>query len=171
MPTEPLTLLRELVEIESPTYSAGVRRVAARMAEELATLGGDVRVLDGDHVVADLEGRGDPLLLLGHTDTVWDEGTLATMPFRTEGGLAFGPGVYDMKGCLIVMLDAIRRAAPNRRALRVFLTADEEQGSRTAREAIGEAAAGTVAAFVVEPPTNHGHLKTSRKGLKAGPNA
>jgi glutamate carboxypeptidase len=122
-------------------------------------------MLDGDHVVADLDGEGEPLLLLGHTDTVWEEGTLATMPFRIENGLAFGPGVYDMKGCLIVMLDAMRRAAPNRRALRVFLTADEEQGSRTAREAIGEAAAGTVAAFVVEPPTNHGHLKTSRKGL------
>jgi glutamate carboxypeptidase len=165
VPTEPLTLLRELVEIESPTYSAGVRRVAARMAEELATLGGDVRVLDGDHVVADLEGRGDPLLLLGHTDTVWDEGTLATMPFRTEGGLAFGPGVYDMKGCLVLMVDAIRRASHDRRALRVFLTADEEHGSRTAREAMAEAAGGAAAALVVEPPTNNGHLKTARKGL------
>ena len=165
MPTEPLTLLRELVEIESPTYSAGVRRVAARMAEELATLGGDVRVLDGDHVVADLEGRGDPLLLLGHTDTVWDEGTLATMPFRAEGGLAFGPGVYDMKGCLVLMVDAIRRASHDRRALRVFLTADEEHGSRTAREAMAEAAGGAAAALVVEPPTNNGHLKTARKGL------
>jgi glutamate carboxypeptidase len=165
MPTESLALLRELVEIESPTYSPGVGLVATRMAEELEGLGGDVRMLEGDHVVADLDGEGEPLLLLGHTDTVWEEGTLATMPFRIENGLAFGPGVYDMKGCLVVMLDAMRRAAPNRRALRVFLTADEEQGSRTAREAIGEAAAGTVAAFVVEPPTNHGHLKTSRKGL------
>src|SRR5438093_1601230 len=30
--TEPLDLLRELVEIESPTFSAGVRRVAERVA-------------------------------------------------------------------------------------------------------------------------------------------
>ncbi len=165
MPTEPITLLRELVEIESPTYSPGVRRVAARMAEELEELGGAVRMLEGDHVVADLDGEGDPLLLLGHTDTVWEEGTLATMPFRVENGLAFGPGVYDMKGCLVVMLEAIRAASPARRALRVFLTADEEHGSRTAREAMGEAAAGAAAALVVEPPTNHGNLKTARKGL------
>jgi glutamate carboxypeptidase len=165
MPSAPLSLLRDLVEIESPTYSPGVRRVAARMAEELDALGADVRALDGDHVVAELDGAGEPLLLLGHTDTVWEEGTLETMPFRVEGGLAFGPGVYDMKGCLVLTLEAIRSAAPTRRALRVFLTADEEQGSRTARQALGEAAAGVVAALVVEPPTGNGHLKTARKGL------
>jgi glutamate carboxypeptidase len=166
MASEPLSLLRELVEIESPTYSPGVRRVASRMAEELDALGGRVRMLDGDHVVAELDGEGEPLLVLGHTDTVWEEGTLATMPFRIEGGLAFGPGVYDMKGCLVLLLEAIRQAAPKRRrALRVFLTADEEHGSRTAREPMAEAAAGVAAAFVVEPPTAQGHLKTARKGL------
>jgi glutamate carboxypeptidase len=135
------------------------------MADELDSLGGDVRILDADHVVAELDGDGEPLLLLGHTDTVWEEGTLATMPFRIEDGLAYGPGVYDMKGCLVLMLEAIRTAGPGRRALRVFLTADEEQGSRTAREAMAEAALGVAAALVVEPPTSHGHLKTARKGL------
>ena len=164
MASEPLTLLRELVEIESPTYSPGVHRVAARMADELDALGGRVRMLDGDHVVAELDGEGEPLLLLGHTDTVWEEGTLETMPFRVEDGLAFGPGVYDMKGCLVLMLEAIRQAE-NRRALRVFLTADEEHGSRTAREAMAKAARDVAAAFVVEPPTAQGHLKTARKGL------
>src|SRR5260370_21826547 len=139
------------------------------MADELDALGGDVRILDGDHVVAELDGAGEPLLLLGHTDTVWEEGTLATMPFRIEDGLAFGPGVYDMKGCLVLLLEAIRTAGPGRRALRVFLTADEEQGSRTAREAMGEAAAGVAAALVVEPPTSHGNLKTARKGLRRFP--
>lgn len=165
MASEPLTLLRELVEIESPTYSSGVRDVAARMADELETLGGRVRILDGDHVVAELDGAGEPVLLLGHTDTVWELGTLETMPFRIEDGVAFGPGVYDMKGCLILMLEAIRTARPGRRALRVFLTADEEVGSRTAREPMADAARGVAAAFVVEPPTANGNLKTSRKGL------
>jgi glutamate carboxypeptidase len=161
-----ISLLRDLVEIESPTYSPGVHRVAARMAEELDALGGSARILDGDHVVAELAGAGEPLLLLGHTDTVWQEGTLETMPFRVEDGLAFGPGVYDMKGALVLMLEAIREAAAHRpRALRVFLTADEEQGSRTARKAMAEAAEGVAAALVVEPPTAQGHLKTARKGL------
>jgi glutamate carboxypeptidase len=165
MATEPQALLKELVEIESPTYSSGVRRVAVRMAEELETMGATVAIDDGDHVVAELDGDGAPLLLLGHTDTVWEEGTLATMPFRVEDGIAYGPGVYDMKGCLVVMVDAIARARPGRRPLRVFLTADEEHGSRTAREAMREAADGVIAALVVEPPTANGHLKTARKGL------
>ena len=164
-PERTLSLLRDLVEIESPTYSPGVRRVAERMGVELEELGAAIRLLDGDHLRADLPGRGEPLLLLGHTDTVWDEGTLARMPFRVENGRAYGPGVYDMKGCLIVLLEAIRGAGPDRRPLRVFLTADEEQGSRTARTALAEAAAGAAAALVVEPPAAGGHLKTARKGL------
>ena len=92
MASEPLTLLRELVEIESPTFSPGVRRVAERIAEELDSLGASVGFLADDHAVAELDGHGEPLLLLGHGDTVWPVGTLAEMPFRVEGGRAYGPG-------------------------------------------------------------------------------
>ncbi len=163
---EALELLRELVEIESPTYSPGVRRVAEVCARELDALGARTTFLDGDHLVAELDGEGPPLLLSGHADTVWPEGTLATMPFSVDGDTAYGPGVYDMKGCLVVMLEAIRLAGPGRtRAVRVFLTADEEMGSRTARPHLEEAAGGCAAAFVVEPPGATGNLKTARKGL------
>jgi len=162
----PLDLLQELVEIESPTYSSGVRRVAEIVARELDELGATTRFVDGDHLVAELDGDGPPLLLSGHADTVWPEGTLATMPFRVDGDTAYGPGVYDMKGCLVVMLEAMRLAAAERtRALRVFLTADEEMGSRTARPHLEEAARGCAAAFIVEPPGANGDLKTARKGL------
>ena len=163
--TAPLDLLRELVEIESPTYSDGVRAVAERLVRELEELGGEARFLDGHHLQAEFPGEGKPLLLLGHTDTVWPVGTLASMPFRVENGRAFGPGTYDMKGCLVVLVEAIRRAAAGRRALRVFLTADEEKGSRTGRPHIEAAAEGAAAALVVEPPGATGNLKTSRKGL------
>ena len=160
-----VSLLRRLVEIESPTGSPGVRDVAEVLASELRERGAEAVVLDGNHLRADLPGDGPPLALVGHSDTVWPEGTLASMPFRVDGALAHGPGVYDMKACLVVLLAAIDEAADARRALRVFVTADEEQGSRTAREALREAVDGVAAAFVVEPPTAEGHLKTSRKGL------
>ena len=155
----------DAVEIESPTYSAGVRAVAAVCARELESLGGRTRFLEGDHLVADIEGAGSPLLLVGHTDTVWPEGTLAAMAFRTSDGRAYGPGVYDMKACLVVLVEAIRLAHERERALRVFLTADEEMGSRTARPHLEAAARDCAAAFVVEPPGASGNLKTSRKGL------
>jgi glutamate carboxypeptidase len=160
-----VSLLRRLVEIESPTGSAGVRDVAEVMASALRARGAEATVLEGGHVRADLPGPGPPLAVVGHCDTVWPEGTLATMPFVTEGGVARGPGVYDMKACLVLLLAAIDEAGSGRRALRVFITADEEQGSRTAREPLREAVDGVAAAFVVEPPTAEGHLKTSRKGL------
>ena len=161
-----LELLRELVEIESPTYSAGVRRVAEVCARELQALGGETRFLEGDHLVADLGGEGAPLLLVGHTDTVWPEGTLATMPLHVEGDRAYGPGTYDMKGCLVVLVEALRLAGEDRRrAARVFLTADEEMASRTGRPHLEREAQGCAAAFVVEPPGATGNLKTARKGL------
>jgi glutamate carboxypeptidase len=156
-----IELLRRLVELESPTGDTAEMRDC--MAQELRALGGEV-VLDGEHVRADFPGREPPLLLLGHLDTVWPRGTLATLPWRVESGCAYGPGVYDMKGGLVVLLEAIRLAGTER-ALRVFLTADEEIGSPTAHEPLARAAAGAAAAFVCEPPTARGNLKTARKGL------
>jgi glutamate carboxypeptidase len=158
-------LLRELVEKESPTGSAGVRAVALRVGEELERLGAEVALLEGDHLQAELAGRGSPLLLCGHSDTVWPVGSLERMPFRVDGDRAFGPGAYDMKAGLLVLLEAIRRADDGRRALRVFLTADEEAGSPNGRPLLEQAAEGVTAAFVVEPPGPTGNLKTARKGL------
>jgi glutamate carboxypeptidase len=161
-----LDLVRELVEIESPTGSAGVRAVSERLACELEPLGARVELLAGDHLRAELDGAGTPLLLLGHADTVWPVGTLSMMPFRVDDGRAYGPGVYDMKAQLALLVEAIRLAPPHRRrALRVFVTADEEKGSPTGRPLLEAAARDAAAALVVEPPTEAGHLKTARKGI------
>jgi len=139
--------------------------VAARVGEELERFGAEVTPLDGGHLRAELSGQGRPILLSAHCDTVWPVGTLAQMPFRVEGSTAYGPGAYDMKAGIVVLLEAIRLAGDDRRALRVFLTGDEEIGSRTARPLLEQAADGVAAAFVVEPPGKTGNLKTSRKGL------
>jgi glutamate carboxypeptidase len=161
----PIDLLRELVELESPTgYSEGLRAVADRVVAELEPHGGEATFI-GDHLRVYLPGEGEPLLLLGHVDTVWELGTLADMPFRVENGRAYGPGAYDMKAGLVVLVEAVRAAADKRRALRVFLTADEEIGSLTGRPLIEQAARDVAAALVLEPPTARGNLKTARKGL------
>jgi glutamate carboxypeptidase len=156
-----LELLRELVEIESPTGDTGELR--DRLAVELRALGGDVEA-DGEHLLASFPGPGAPLLLLGHLDTVWPRGTLAHMPWRIADGRAYGPGSHDMKGGLVVMLEAVRRAQGARAAV-VVLTADEEIGSPTGRDVLVRAAEGAAAALVCEPPTDTGDLKTARKGL------
>ncbi len=162
--TDIISFLRDLVETESPTGGPGVRAVAERMARELDALGAQIR-FEGDHVRAEFPGDGAPLLLLGHTDTVWEEGTLERMPFQVENGIARGPGVYDMKGGLAILIAALHRAGAERRAVRVFLTADEEQGSRTGKPLLEQAAEGVAAALVLEPALPSGGLKTARKGL------
>ena len=162
MPATLIDLVRELVEIESPTGETAA--LADRLEGELNGLGGQVRRL-GEHVRADFDGRGAPLLVIGHLDTVWELGTLARRPFRIEGERAYGPGICDMKAGLAIALEAIRRSDGDRRALRVFLAADEEDGSVTARQELAEAARGAAAAFVLEPATPEGAVKTSRSGL------
>ena len=54
----------------------------------------------GDTVVGTFDGQagGPRALLIGHMDTVFDPGTAAERPFRIEDGVAYGPGVTDMKG-------------------------------------------------------------------------
>jgi glutamate carboxypeptidase len=157
----PLDLLRELVEVESPT--GDTLEMQGRMENELRDAGAHVR-RHGPHLRADVPGERPPLLLLGHVDTVWPRGTVARRPFRVENGRAYGPGTYDMKGGLVVLVEALRRTQ-TRHALRIIVNADEEIGSIGSRELLEEAATGAIAALVVEGPTEAGHLKTARKGI------
>jgi hypothetical protein len=46
-------------------------------------------------------------LVLGHCDTVWPIGTLESMPIKTDGGIFWGPGSYDMKAGLVQGLFAL----------------------------------------------------------------
>src|SRR5882762_9958815 len=96
--------LQGLVEFESPSSDkAAVDLLGAHLALQFAQMGGEVTVHSsaafGDHLQVDFPGaaKSKPALLLGHFDTVWDIGTLKSMPFKIEKGRAWGPGVYDMK--------------------------------------------------------------------------
>jgi glutamate carboxypeptidase len=127
-------MLERVVNIESPTENlAGVRAVGDAFAEELRAIGFRTRWIElppemkrAGHLVAELGGtRGKRLLLLGHLDTV-----LAGERFRREGARAYGTGTTDMKGGIVVMLQALKalHAAGALRDLRitVLLTGDEE---------------------------------------------
>lgn len=170
-----MALLQRMVEIESPSDSkAAVDLMGAFLAQEFERLGGKITFYPqqeaGNHLKAEFaEGSGKPALLLGHFDTVWSMGTLANMPFRLEGGRAFGPGIYDMKAGITMMifaLKALRAAGAKHRPVTVLLDTDEEVGSTTGRAVVEETARGCEAVLVLEPSQGpKGHLKTSRKGV------
>ena len=100
--SEMLSLLRKMVEIESPSDNkAAVDRMGAFLGQAFERLGGKVTFYSereaGNHLKAEFADRasdrasGRPVLLLGHFDTVWPMGTLAKMPFQMKDGRAFGP--------------------------------------------------------------------------------
>jgi glutamate carboxypeptidase len=127
-------LLQRVVDIQSPTENtAGVRAVGDAFAAELRAMGFRTRWVEmppgmkrAGHLVAETGGtRGQRLLLLGHLDTV-----LAGEAFRREGDLAYGTGTTDMKGGIVVMLQALKAlhvaGALEGRRITVMLTGDEE---------------------------------------------
>ncbi|RZT13649.1 glutamate carboxypeptidase [Kribbella sp. VKM Ac-2569] len=164
--------LREYVGAETPTGDvAALNAFADRLETRYAELGATIRRVPtptGDHLVADFPGRtGEaPLLFLAHHDTVWPIGQLQkAMPWREQDGVIHGPGVFDMKGGLVVFETALEQVAGrDHRPLRVVVVADEEIGSPSARSLVTAEAKGAYAAFGFEPPHPNGDLKTSRWG-------
>jgi glutamate carboxypeptidase len=161
-----------LARLESPsTDKPAVDRCGSELTRMLADAGADVRRVPqrerGDHLVARLAGSGEPVMLLGHFDTVWPIGTLARMPVRRDGDRLFGPGTFDMKAGIALALTAIaalRETRTPHAPVVIVLSTDEEIGSATSRTLIEEEARRCRAVFVLEPALPGGALKTARKG-------
>lgn len=107
-------------------------------------------------------GSGDRVLLLGHLDTVWPVGSLATHPFAVKDGILTGPGCFDMKAGLVQLFHALA-SLDDLDGVTVLVTSDEEAGSADSRALIEDEARRTGAVLVLEAAEN-GALKTERKG-------
>ncbi len=168
--------IRNLVEIESPSDSKpAVDQLGALLAGRFEGLGGHAklhRAQDfGDHLQVDFAGkRGKPVLLLGHCDTVYPLGTLASMPCRMADGRLWGPGVLDMKSGIAIMLSVIEGLLAWHgelpRPITVLLVSDEEVGSDSSRHITESVAKRSEAVLVIEPSYGlQGAVKTARKGV------
>jgi glutamate carboxypeptidase len=184
---EIVSTIRELVEIESPSDNkAAVDEVAEAVAHKFSRLGGEVHVHPakdfGNHLQVNFASKSaKPVLLLGHYDTVYPLGTLATMPCRAVHNRLTGPGVLDMKSGIALMLHALaalqewhggldgkeqRGGLP--RPVTVLLVSDEEVGSDSSRAITESLAKKSAAVLVLEPSYGRqGALKTARKGVGA----
>ena len=174
---EIVSTVREIVEIESPSDNkAAVNRVAEAVAQKFSDLGGKVLVHTaqdfGNHLQVNFAGKAGvkPLLLLGHYDTVYPMGTLASMPCRTVGNILTGPGVLDMKSGIALMLHALAALqewhGTMPRPVTVLLVSDEEVGSNSSRAITESLAKKAAAVLVLEPSYGpQGAVKTARKGV------
>lgn len=173
-----VSLLRELVEAESPTGHPAVHDAIRRVLKSrFRDIGYNVREVghaDGPrHFYARpaQRARGAPYqLVVGHYDTVWPLGTVGERPFRVDGDRIHGPGTFDMKGGiaqLIIALTALRGLGiePSLPPV-VFINADEEIGSRSSTSYIRLLAKHADRALVLEPAMgDDGAIKTERKGI------
>src|SRR5215831_17548357 len=112
---EPLRLLEQLVTLESPSFDKTLVDTLGRfVADQFSRIGGRVEIIPaerfGDHLVIRFgETSEPPVMLLGHIDTVFPKGEILKRPFRIEGNRATGPGVFDMKGGILLMWMALRK--------------------------------------------------------------
>ena len=171
-----IELIREFVECESPSDSpSGIHRLMNLLHESINDIAVSQLTPAGAFLCKfRLPGRQKKgcLLALGHADTVWPIGTLATMPFRRARGRLWGPGVLDMKAGLAFFVFAMRALVeldipvPNQVVL--LVNPDEETGSRNSRAGTETVARQSNAILVLEPGTGlEGKAKTARKGIGA----
>ncbi|MCX7631097.1 MAG: M20 family metallopeptidase [Geminicoccaceae bacterium] len=168
-----LALLERIVNIDSGSHDhAGVTAVAEAIAAFLEGEGVAVEWLPQERSGHILRARvagppGAPILLLGHCDTVFPKGEAARRPFRIEAARAFGPGVADMKGGLVMnafVLAAFARLGGAPCPLLGLFTSDEEIGSPVSRPIIEATAQGCRAVFNAEPGRPSGNVCNARNG-------
>lgn len=174
--------LERLVNLDCGSHTpAGVNEVAGWTAAFLERLGATVtrhpdpdgRLGDTVEAVFDGEPGGPRAILLGHTDTVFPEGTAAERPFAIRDGIARGPGVTDMKSGLLTLLYGLEAAIaataeaggrlPFER-LTVIANPDEEIGSPSSTPHVERVARACDVAFSLECARANGDIVSSRKG-------
>jgi len=166
--------LRMLVDVDCGTSNkAGVDAVGGLLRERLRAAGFELTEFPlteyGDCCLATLHGTGQArILLIGHLDTVYPDGTAAARPMRSEGRRIIGPGVSDMKSGLLAGLYAVRGLQHigfnDFDRIDFFVNSEEEVGSPASQKLYRPAAEQADAALVLEAARVNGDIVSARKG-------
>lgn len=170
-----LQLWQELVNVDCGSGNkAGVDFIAQKIEAVLKSLGFTTTQVEFEKAGNTLVGKiGDTskdfIVLLGHMDTVFKDGTAAERPFKIVDGKAYGPGCLDMKGGIVIMLTALKVLLANnytKHGIKVILAGDEEVAHylSNASETILAESKGALAAFNFETGFLDQGVVTRRKG-------
>ena len=173
---EMITLWERLVNIDSGSkYGKGLTQVGLLLMEELRALGAEIQQHhlpegnQGFHIVASFRGSGKgSILLLAHMDTVFPEGAAKLRPFKIEDGKAYGPGVSDCKGGIMLCLQALRNIKEMKfldfGKITCIFNCDEEIFSPDSRAIIQSQAQTHSYTLCIEPGSVDDGVVTWRKG-------
>lgn len=176
MRADQLALLEQLVNIDSGTGDrVSGQRAQELVAAELRALGMQVSLIPAeapglpDNIVATMKGRGKGrLLLIAHTDTVFEPGTAAKRPFRTDASRAYGPGVADEKGGVVQGIFAIKLLKSLKfddfASITFLVETSEERGSPGTRALIAKLVGEADVEFNLEPGDAPDVMTVWRKG-------
>ena len=166
--------LRELCSIDSYSYhKPGLDEMALFLAARMRGLGMHATIIEreswGNDLLGILHGdEGGNVLLLGHMDTVYPVGIAAARPVQVEGDIIYGPGVSDMKGCILSAIYAIEALlAINYHAfgeIRFLCVSDEEINIRHCQDVLQTVCEDAKGALVLEAARSNGDIVSARKG-------
>jgi glutamate carboxypeptidase len=176
--TAMVDLLGQMVDIDSGSYNKpGIDAVGAVVRRFMAAHNIPVETLpqqkhgDSLRAVVPWDGpagnAGGNIVLMGHRDTVFPDGEVARRPFTVRDGVAYGPGVADMKAGLVMncfVLAAFTKFGGSPAPLLGLFTGDEEIGSPEGRAVIEAEARRARVVFNSEPGRVSGNVVTGRKG-------
>jgi glutamate carboxypeptidase len=136
---EGLELLKETIAINSGTMNFdGVRKVGDVLRKEFDDIGFETSWIDGKkfnragHLVAKHFGsdKSPKILLIGHLDTVFEKDSPFQEMTMVDENTMKAPGIADMKGGNVIMLQALRALKENNHlkdmSIWVVFTGDEE---------------------------------------------
>jgi glutamate carboxypeptidase len=166
--------LRELCSIDSYSYhKSGLDEIALFLAARMRGLGMHATIIEreswGNDLLGTLQGKGGGnVLLIGHMDTVYPVGIAKARPVEIEGDIIYGPGVSDMKGCILSGIYAIEALlAMNYHAfgeIRFLSVSDEEINTRHSQDVMQVACEDASGALVLEAARSNGDIVSARKG-------
>lgn len=173
---EYLADLRHLTGIDCGSENkAGVDQVQAWLEAKLTAVGFTVernpQTRWGDDLIARRAGSGGAkVLLLGHADTVYPDGTVATRPMTIAGDKVLGPGTCDMKAGILAGLYVVRaldHAGWNGLGeLTFIIVSDEEIEERHSSELLKTEGARHDAVLTLEAARENGDIVTARKATR-----
>jgi glutamate carboxypeptidase len=166
-------------------HKAGLDEYRALLLDRVRAIGAEVELVEGDPRPQWLLGRDEGamppiaicrhhrdgakarVLIACHIDTVFDpHGDFNDLIESTDGETAVGPGVVDMKGGILIALNALEalEEAGVGASWTLVFTSDEETGSFSSERVLRECVAGHDFGICTEPALPGGELAIERMG-------